>query len=380
MLHGWDRLRGYWRCVPAALLVVTSLVVGQGAGADAADEERRQLESNRRLQREMVEEAGELEQSLSQLEGMILALDVQLVDVSVDLIQAHAELRQARRHAAQSRLNLARVVAEEQLQLLEFGDGVLSTYVRPVEQLGGSLLVAGESADAARRVVLMRAVTGDRHAELESLRRQRAQRRAAQEAADDLAAFAEDQARRVEELRSDIVSLRAEQALAREVLQERLEEHRREIDALADEERQLLDMIRRIEIEMARAAQQPPSSLVWPASGWVSSEFGPRWGRNHNGIDIAAPTGTPVVASARGTVTHAGPMGSFGLLVVVSHGGKVITLYAHLSSIDVARGQEVAVGRRVGAVGSTGRSTGPHLHFELRRDGVAEDPRTLLRR
>jgi len=380
MLHGWDRLKGCWRCAPAALLVVTSLVVGQGAGADAADDERRQLESNRRLRREMLEEAGELEQSLSQLEGLILALDVQLVDVSVDLIQAHTELRQARRHAAQSRLNLARVVAEEQLQSLEFGDGVLSTYVRPVEQLGGSLLVAGESADAARRAVLMRAVTGDRHAELETLRRQRAQRRAAQEAADALAAFAEDQARRVEELRSDIVSLQVEQALAREVLQERLEEHRREIDALADEEQQLLDMIRRIEIEMARAAQQPPSSLVWPASGWVSSEFGPRWGRNHNGIDIAAPTGTPVVASARGTVTHAGPMGSFGLLVVVSHGGKVTTLYAHLSSIDVARGQEVAVGRRVGAVGSTGRSTGPHLHFELRRDGVAEDPRTLLRR
>jgi len=149
--------------------------------------------------------------------------------------------------------------------------------------------------------------------------------------------------------------------------------------ALAAEEEALVGLIRSLEIEAARAAGTAPSSLIWPASGWVSSEFGIRWGRNHNGIDIAAPTGTQVRSAARGTVRHAGPMGSFGNLVIIDHGGGVATLYAHLHSVGVREGQRVDVNEPIATVGSTGRSTGPHLHFEVRRSGKAVNPRTLLR-
>lgn len=96
----------------------------------------------------------------------------------------------------------------------------------------------------------------------------------------------------------------------------------------------------------------------------------------HQGIDYAAPTGTPVVTVADGTVVHAGPNGGYGNLVVVDHGGGITTYYAHLSAFGagVQEGARVERGQEIGQVGSTGRSTGPHLHYEIRRDGQYLDP------
>jgi murein DD-endopeptidase MepM/ murein hydrolase activator NlpD len=94
----------------------------------------------------------------------------------------------------------------------------------------------------------------------------------------------------------------------------------------------------------------------------------------HEGIDIAASSGTPIRAAAAGTVIHAGWLGGYGNLVVVDHGNGLATAYAHASAILVGVGQQVAQGDTVSLVGSTGHSTGPHLHFEVRVNGVAVDP------
>jgi murein DD-endopeptidase MepM/ murein hydrolase activator NlpD len=116
------------------------------------------------------------------------------------------------------------------------------------------------------------------------------------------------------------------------------------------------------------------SGYIWPAAGPVTSTFGWRWGRMHEGIDIAAPSGTPIRSAAGGTVIYAGWLGGYGNLVVVDHGGGVSTAYAHMSSIASGNGQGVAQGQVIGYVGSTGHSTGPHLHFEVRINGQAVDP------
>jgi murein DD-endopeptidase MepM/ murein hydrolase activator NlpD len=121
-----------------------------------------------------------------------------------------------------------------------------------------------------------------------------------------------------------------------------------------------------------------PSGYIWPVSGPVTSTFGWRWGRMHEGIDIAAPTGAPIVSAAAGTVLYAGWLGGYGNLVVVDHGGGVSTAYAHMSSIASGTGQGVAQGQVLGYVGSTGHSTGPHLHFEVRINGQAVDPLRYL--
>jgi murein DD-endopeptidase MepM/ murein hydrolase activator NlpD len=123
---------------------------------------------------------------------------------------------------------------------------------------------------------------------------------------------------------------------------------------------------------------------------WVSQDFGcttyafepadPNCpgGHWHSGIDLAADRGTPVRATLSGVATVIRSTAGYGLLVIIDHGNGLVSLYAHLDSVVVAGGELVGAGQVIGAVGSTGNSTGPHLHFELRRDGVAEDPRAEM--
>jgi murein DD-endopeptidase MepM/ murein hydrolase activator NlpD len=124
--------------------------------------------------------------------------------------------------------------------------------------------------------------------------------------------------------------------------------------------------------------QASAAGLIWPCDGVVVSGFGMRWGRMHEGIDIDCAYGTPNRAAAAGTVIYAGWLGGYGNLVVVDHGNGLSTAYAHASAILVSVGQSVSQGETVSLVGSTGHSTGPHLHFEVRINGVAVDPLLYL--
>jgi murein DD-endopeptidase MepM/ murein hydrolase activator NlpD len=130
---------------------------------------------------------------------------------------------------------------------------------------------------------------------------------------------------------------------------------------------------------LRRAPATSPISLAWPVDAPVGDPFGPRGNRFHAGIDLVAPSGTPVAAAASGRVTYAGWLsGGWGNLVVVAHADGVRTMYAHLSSISARLGQRVTIGTRLGAVGASGDATGPHLHFEVRVRGAAVDPRPVL--
>ena len=123
-----------------------------------------------------------------------------------------------------------------------------------------------------------------------------------------------------------------------------------------------------------------PSStgFIWPVQGTLVSPYGQRWGKLHSGLDIAAPAGTPIAASASGQVVYAGAMSGYGLIVVIQHGGGVATAYAHNSSISVSVGQSVAQGQTIAAVGCTGHCFGDHVHFEVRVGGSAVDPMGYL--
>ena len=115
------------------------------------------------------------------------------------------------------------------------------------------------------------------------------------------------------------------------------------------------------------------SGLIWPVSGPVVSPFGWRWGRMHEGIDVAAGYGVPIVASAAGVVIYAGWMGGYGNLIIIDHGGGLATAYAHQSSFAVGGGP-VSQGQTIGYIGCTGHCFGPHLHFEVRVNGSPVDP------
>jgi murein DD-endopeptidase MepM/ murein hydrolase activator NlpD len=132
---------------------------------------------------------------------------------------------------------------------------------------------------------------------------------------------------------------------------------------------------------LAALRSPPPASpvaLAWPLAGPLSDVFGPRGARFHAGIDVPADSGVPVSAAASGRVAYAGWRDGWGKLVTLTHGSGVRTMYAHLSRIGVRLGERMATGASVGLVGSTGRSTGPHLHFEVRVRGAAVDPLTAL--
>jgi murein DD-endopeptidase MepM/ murein hydrolase activator NlpD len=119
------------------------------------------------------------------------------------------------------------------------------------------------------------------------------------------------------------------------------------------------------------------SGFIWPVNGTVTSGFGMRWGRMHEGIDIAAPTGTAIHAAAAGTIIYAGVMSGYGNIVVIDHGGGIATAYGHMSAIW-AGGGSVSQGQSIGAVGCTGHCTGPHVHFEVRVNGSPVDPMGYL--
>lgn len=116
-----------------------------------------------------------------------------------------------------------------------------------------------------------------------------------------------------------------------------------------------------------------------PSRGSISSSFGMRWGKMHKGVDIAAKSGTTINSVLDGTVTYAAWQDGYGKVIKVKHDGSLETTYAHCSAINVKAGEDVKQGEKIGEVGSTGNSTGPHLHFEVRENGEAKNPEKYIK-
>jgi murein DD-endopeptidase MepM/ murein hydrolase activator NlpD len=120
--------------------------------------------------------------------------------------------------------------------------------------------------------------------------------------------------------------------------------------------------------------------LLWPVSGKINSNYGPRGSSFHDGIDIAAPEGTPIHAIERGEVIYSDQLRGYGNIVILRHQGAMVSVYAHNQVNLVHEGQQVAKGEVIANVGSTGRVTGPHLHLEIRKNNTAQDPLRYLPR
>ena len=134
--------------------------------------------------------------------------------------------------------------------------------------------------------------------------------------------------------------------------------------------------------EPAPAAPVSPEpgfeTFLWPVNGTINSGFGPRGSSFHDGIDIAASEGTPILAIEAGEVIYSDQLRGYGNMVILRHAGGIVSVYAHNESNLVREGQSVVRGEVVARVGSTGRVSGPHLHFEIRRNNAAQDPLRYL--
>lgn len=246
------------------------------------------------------------------------------------------------------------------------------------------LIDANETAVRARKAAAAKvnAVQSDlvrtqQELQAQELAQQRAQNQLATLASErrNLVAVADEQRRNV-----------AQQVAQIEDLSQQEEAN---LEGLIREREQELEQERQAE-ERARGISAPetttgtPGAFAWPVSGTITSPFG--WRSNpfggspefHQGLDIAAPTGTTVTATAAGTVILAQWYGGYGNYILIDHGGSYSSGYGHLSAIYVSVGQKVQKGQAIGAVGSTGQSTGPHLHFEIRINGKPVDPAARL--
>jgi murein DD-endopeptidase MepM/ murein hydrolase activator NlpD len=251
------------------------------------------------------------------------------------------------------------------------------------------LVAANQRAVRARRTAERAVATAERHLETErtalaDVVQQREQDRATLASLaverSQLLVVAEANRRSVAHQVADLEEITAAEEAALEQL---IRERQREEELRRQEERRAAQLAGR-EIPSG-ATSGGPGTLTWPVSGPITSPFGMRADPNghgfrmHTGMDIAAPTGQTIVAAAGGRIIFAGWYGGYGNAIVVDHGGQTSTLYGHCSQIFVAVGQEVQRGQAIGAVGATGDATGPHLHFEVRINGVPVDPAGHLR-
>ena len=137
-------------------------------------------------------------------------------------------------------------------------------------------------------------------------------------------------------------------------------------------------------VSLKRSLPSEPSdgsrpAILWPVAGTITSGFGGRGESFHDGIDISAPEGTAIHAVESGEVAYSDQLRGYGNIIIVRHAGGIVSVYAHNRQNRVAEGRTVAQGETIAEVGSTGRASAPHLHFEIRRDNVAEDPLLYLR-
>lgn len=370
------------------------LLVFAGVPAASGGELERKRDEARRRQ-------GELRQELNLAQASEAELTRRLEQIEADLARRRSETEAARIDAAEAEVEAERLVTEVEASQARFEQRrsifnrrAVVAYMggegRPLDELNlaGELFSLPEDlTDAVRAKEIMSRISnqdGDILAELTKARSDLARQELALTLTRNRAV---ERAAEAERAVAAVVALKREQEKARVVLDERIAALQAEADALAAQQARLEALIRErlAAAARARAARGHRSDtgisaagFIWPVDGVITSGFGPRWGRMHTGIDIAAPAGTPIRAVKEGEVLYADWLGGYGNLVAVDHGNSVVTLYAHQSRMAVVEGQPVAQGDVVGYVGTTGRSTGNHLHFEVRIDAEPRDPRPYL--
>jgi len=373
--------------LPLAALVLALLVLlaSPAQAADSLSSARKKRDAARQRRAEVAAKINSLKASDDELDKAVadLTKQVNAQQAAADSARQAVEAAMAAVAAADAKL------AETEKQIGALRDAVVkravSAYIRPRSEPFGGVVSTDDLGEASRRDSLLKHV-GDRDRDvvdrLRAARLDLVEQQAELKKARDLVAE-----RRKAELAklSGVQKALADKARLSDALESRIREYQAEADAVAREESGLVALINSKERERASRGGDIASDgrvsgagLIWPVRGPVTSGFGYRWGRMHAGIDIGAGTGVPIKAAKGGVVTFSGTMSGYGNVIIISHGGGFTTLYAHQSRLGVGDGASVSQGQVIGYVGSTGRSTGPHLHFETRVNGNAQDPRRYL--
>jgi murein DD-endopeptidase MepM/ murein hydrolase activator NlpD len=371
------------------MLLCSAVVVAAArpAGADGASDRHKRVKAQ---QSQVQNQLNLAVASDSRVEAEVNRLDVAVAAQQAHLSDARRALSEADQQLAASARHLADLGVQEGQTRHLLVARALDAYIHggTFEQL---LEFAGGQIDEAyRRRVYLASAQGDTAELLNRLRVAKADEAAAAQQLQAAQAEAAVRTSAAVVRAGELQAAMASQQVVHAELARRIAGLRQESQDLAAQEGQLEAVIRAQQQAAALALQQGGSrssgnavsrgrvsnvGLIWPLHGPVTSEYGPRWGGFHPGIDIAAGNGAPIGAAKPGTVILAGWYGGYGNFVVIDHGDGLATAYGHLSGFAVGQGQQVSQGQVIGYEGSTGDSTGPHLHFEVRIDGSAQNPR-----
>lgn len=382
------------------VLVVLALLGVQVAPAGADPRAERQQARERKAQ--LARELDGLRASEDELTDALRALDEQMLAQAAEVDGARQAVAAAENEVAEAE----RQVADTGQRIDGLTEAVVQraveSFIRPAGDPMEDMVQSRDITEAARKRALLAQVAARDDDVIDELNAAKEDFEVSRAQADAARVKADDRRAETEGRMAELATTREEQARLARDLETRASEVSNEIAAQARSEDELTRIIAEAEAKAAaearrrRAASSSSGSggggivgvtsdgrvggggCIWPARGTVTSGFGNRWGRLHAGIDVAAPTGTPIWAAKAGSVIFAGQQSGYGNVVIISHGGGLTTLYAHQSQISASQGQDVAQGDTIGAVGSTGRSTGPHLHFETRYGGSPRDPRGCL--
>jgi murein DD-endopeptidase MepM/ murein hydrolase activator NlpD len=396
------------------LVAALGLAAGGIARADVADRRhdvQHELERARAEAAEAGRVAGQLSSRIAAdsdridaVEGVIGARASELATLEAELQWSRARLAMLARALEEKTRELARARRQLAAGQDRLAARLVEIYTSP-EPDALSILLGAESLEGAieaveareRVLALDRAIVDQVKTVRERLARERARAAALKR---EQAATTERIAVRTAERRAayaalvasrrSLVALRARRQQSLAAVKVERDEWEAQADALAAESQRLASLIAAASPPAPTNASPPArtpasvpataassSGFIWPVQGTVVSPFGERWGRLHAGIDIAAPAGTPIVASASGSVIYSGAMSGYGNIVVIQH-GAIATAYAHNTSNTVAVGQTVSQGTTIAYVGCTGSCFGNHVHFEVRVNGSPVDPMGYL--
>jgi murein DD-endopeptidase MepM/ murein hydrolase activator NlpD len=333
----------------------------------------------------MGDEISALEGQVAALRNQEAAAEEQLAAKQAELDRAEAELREAldRLETLRGRLKRALVVLRERLvAIYTYGSTDITSVVLSAEDYG-DMVARTEYFDAINEsdAKLAERVRELRDEAKRLVRVRKTSKLTIEKARDQIAA----KEQRLEVTRSTLESREGALVAARATRRKTLNSVQGELDqheeVAADLRAEIAQEIAEATDGVALPAGPLPSpsaaGFIWPVEGTLTSGFGYRWGRMHEGIDISVPEGTPIRAAADGTVIlmqSEYESGGYGNYTCIDHGGGLSTCYAHQSSFATSVGAQVSQGDVIGLSGNTGHSTGPHLHFEVRINGAATDP------
>lgn len=374
-----------------ALIVFLVVALASPAQAETASQARRRREQTRAKKAELAKKIDALKASDQELERAVNALDAQVRTQQARTQAATQAVRAAEAQRAAAEAQLAKTRDEMSSTRSALVERAVQAYVRP--QGNGTadpgIIMSGldDLGTMSRRAALLNEVAGRDQDTLDRLNALQRDLGVEQDAAARARAVADQRKKLEEKSLAQLRLARATKEKLQVALERRIKESQEEADAVSKQEAALSSLIKSKEapVRVSRGAVEPVVSgrvsgagLIWPISAPVTSEFGPRWGRLHAGIDVGAGMGAPIRAAKSGTVIYSGVMGGYGNVVVIDHGGGFSTLYAHQSRTAANEGQSVSQGQLIGYVGNTGNSTGPHAHFETRVNGNPQNPRQYL--